>query len=89
MRKIAYCLSIGFAGCEEEGTIEVADDATDAEIDLMVDEMANEHASSWEGDERLGWHSDMTDEERDEETTSFYEGVDGTWQDAPPEEWDA
>ena len=78
-RKISYELDIGYAGCTEEGEIEVGDDLTDAQIDTMVDDMAREWATSWEGDERLCWDSEMSPEEYEEATEQFYENVSGSW----------
>ncbi len=80
MRKIRYDLDIGYPGCNDEGVMEVEDNMTDAEIDDMVNDMAAEHGNSWEGDERLGWWSDMTEEEREEENEYFRENVCGSWQ---------
>ena len=68
MRKIAYTIDIGYAGCGHEGVIEVDDDMTDEQIDTMVDDMAHDWASSWEGDERLCWDSEMSDEEYENST---------------------
>ena len=70
MRKIYYHVGIGFAGCDEDAVIEVDDDATDAEINEIVHEAANEWAASWEGDERLGWdYDEMSEEEVADYTT--------------------
>lgn len=80
MRKIRYQLEIGYCGCSEEDVTEVPDSLTNREIDDMVHDMAMEHASSWEGDERLGWSSDMTDQEYQEETERFYQNVCGSWE---------
>lgn len=80
MAKISYKLEIGYAGCQEEGELYIDDNMTDEEIDNMINEMAHEHAASWEGDTRLGWHDDMTDEEYDEANESFYENVEGSWE---------
>ena len=80
MRKIKYVLEIGYAGCGDEGVMEVDDNMTDGEIDDMVNDMAMEHASSWEGDERLGWDEDMSEDENEQQTESFYEGVCGSWE---------
>ena len=77
MRQIAYDLDIGYCGCNEEGVMEIEDTMTDKEIDDMVHDMALDHAASWEGDERLGWGSE--DEDQDEITQQFYEGVSGSW----------
>lgn len=87
MRKIAYELDIGFAGCGDEGVIEVDDNATDREISEMVDDMANEWAQSWEGDSRLGWDDEMSKEEQEEMTQDFYGNVSGSWKDATDEDY--
>ncbi len=80
MRKIRYDLDIGYPGCNDEGVMEVPDGMCPAEIDEMVNDMAAEYGNSWEGDERLGWSSDMTEEEHEQENESFREGVCGSWQ---------
>ncbi len=79
MRKIEYKLDIGYCGCGDEGETKTTDDMTDEQIDHMVNDMAHEWASQWEGDIRLCWDEDMTEEEYDEATQSFYEGVSGSW----------
>jgi hypothetical protein len=79
MRKIRYKLDIGYAGCGDEGTETVPDDMTDADIDAMVQDMAQEHAASWEGDNRLCWDEDMSEEDYQDATEHFYEGVCGSW----------
>ncbi len=86
MRRIYYDLYYGYVGVGESGEQEVDDDMTDSQIDTMVHEMALEGAQSWEGDERLGWHSDMTDEEYEQETEYFYENVGGSWRWAEEDE---
>lgn len=80
MARIKYKLEIGYAGCDEEDEIEVDDDMTDEEIQSMIDEMAQEWASSWEGDTRLGWNDEMTEEEYEQECEFFYENVCGYWE---------
>lgn len=84
MRKIRVNLDIGFAGCGHEDIIEVPENMTPAEIDEMVHDMAMDWAQSWEGDERLGWGHE--DEDQEEVTEQFYEGVGGTWEDTDDEE---
>ena len=79
MRKIDYVLDIGYCGCQDEGTTTVPDDMTDHEIDIMVNDMAVEWAGSWEGDERLGFDPDGSEEEQAQEAEHFYEGVSGSW----------
>lgn len=79
MKKIAYKIDIGYHGCGDSGTIEVPDDTTDDEINRIVEEMTMEHAASWEGDERLGWGSEMSEEEFEQETEFFYENVSSDW----------
>lgn len=79
MRTIYYRLEVGYVGCHDEGELEVSDDMTDADIDAMVHEMALEWATTWEGDTRLAWDEDMTEEEHEEATESYYEGVEGSW----------
>lgn len=81
MRYIKYYLDIGYAGCGDEGVTEVGD-MDDAEIDQMVNDMAHEWADSWEGDERLGFGNE--DEDQEEVTTNFREGVSGWWCEATP-----
>ncbi len=80
MPKIKYNLEIGYAGCGDEGETEVDDNMTNDEISVMVNDMAHEWASGWEGDYRLCWDEDMTEEENDQATEHFYEGVDGSWE---------
>lgn len=80
MRWIRYSLEVGFAGCHYQGSMEIDDDMTNEQIDAMVHEMALDNAQSWEGDERLGWDPDQTEEEREQETEFFYENVYGTWE---------
>ena len=79
MRKIYYKLDIGYTGCGYEGVSTVADDMPDSEIDEMVNDMALQWAESWEGDSRLGWDDDMTDEEQEQQTEDFYQNVCGSW----------
>ncbi len=86
MRKIRYNFEIGYAGCDEEGVTVVPDEMTNAEIDEMVYDMAQEYAASWEGDSRLGFEDEMTQEEADEYRDAFYEGVSGSWQWASPDD---
>lgn len=74
--KIFYELDIGYAGCGDEGEIEVDDNMTDKQIDEYVHEMALDWAQSWDGDERLG------DEWDEEGTAQFYENVSGSWRHA-------
>ena len=80
MRTIKYNLEIGYCGCNDEGTTTVPDSMSNSDIDQMVYEMAMEHAQGWEGDERLAWDSDMTEEEYDQATEWFYENVCGSWE---------
>jgi hypothetical protein len=80
MRYIKYNLEIGYAGCDDEGIISVPNDYDNNDIDNMVHDMAMEHASSWEGDERLCWDSDMSEDEYNEATEHFYDGVCGSWE---------
>ncbi len=80
MRRISYKLDIGYSGCQDEGETLVNDDMTNAEISEMVNDMAIEWANSWEGDSRLGWEEEMTEEENEEQTDSFYENVEGSWE---------
>lgn len=42
--------------------------------------MAIEHANSWEGDERLGWDPEWTEEEEQDYSAQFYENVEGSWE---------
>lgn len=86
MRHIKYHLEIGYCGCDEEGVMPVEDSLTDDNIDEIVDSMAHEHAQAWEGDERLCWDSDMSDEEYIEATEHFYDNVSGSWHWATDEE---
>lgn len=79
MRTIAYTLEIGYPGCEEQGEMNIPDDFTDADIDNLIDSMAIEHANEWEGDSRLGWDCEMSQEKEEEYTEQFYEGVYGHW----------
>jgi hypothetical protein len=79
MRKIDYTLDIGFPGCQEEGTMDVPNNMSTAEIDEMVAEMANEYSQSWVGDTRLGFDPDATDEEQEDEEAHFMENVCGSW----------
>ena len=79
-RKIAYNLEVGYSGCNDEGEMEVEDNMSDHEITDMVEEMAREHASRWEGDYRLCWHEEMTDEEYDEATEHYYANIYGAWE---------
>lgn len=81
MRKIFYELDIGFCGCGETGVTEVHDHVTDREIDDMVHGMALEHASSWEGDESLGFEAEYGTPESEEEIDNFYANVSGSWED--------
>lgn len=73
--KITYKLEIGFAGCNEEGEIELPDDMGDHEIDLHIGEMAMEYAQMWVGDTRL-----FSEEEWEEGEEQFFEGVYGYWE---------
>ena len=75
MRKITYVLSTGFAGCDEEDVMEFEDGTTDAVIDEVVNEMAQEFANGWEGDTRL--YSDWDEQE----TEDFYDNCYGAWSD--------
>ena len=79
MRTIYYNLEIGFACCNDEGTMDVPDDMTDAQIDIMIHEEALEWAQSWEGDERLGFDPYQSEEDMEQEIQSFYENVDSSW----------
>jgi hypothetical protein len=72
-------LSIGYAGCDEEGILEIDDEMSSDEIEIMIDDMAHEHANSWEGDSRLGWDDEMSKEEYEEECELFRENVEGSW----------
>lgn len=83
MTKIRYTISIGYAGCDEEDVIDIADDMTHDQIDAMVDEMAQEYAQSWEGDQRLCWDDDMTEEEYGDATHAFYENIAWSWEYEP------
>ena len=48
MRKITCVLDTGFSGCTHKTTIKVEDDATDEDIDEIVQEWALERVSwSW------------------------------------------
>jgi hypothetical protein len=48
VRTIEWKVSVGVAGCEQEGTIEVDDDATEEDIDAAVsDDMFNVVSWSW------------------------------------------
>jgi hypothetical protein len=84
MRYIKYNLEIGYCGCNDEGVLPVPDGMPNNAIDDMVNSMAQEHASSWEGDERLGFTSpddeDYTDELAEQEVEDFYANVDGDWE---------
>lgn len=80
MRKIKYNLEIGFCGCNEEDEMEIDDDMSDEDISNMINNMANEYAVGWEGDTRLGWEDGMDEEEYDEVTERYYEGVYGAWE---------
>ena len=72
MTKIKVTCSIGFPSCDYEEIVDVTD-MNEAEIQQMVHEMAMEHASSWEGDERLGeWDEDSIEH--------FSENAYGTWE---------
>lgn len=81
MRYIKYNLEIGYCGCDDEGVTTIPDNYDDGDIDMMVNDMANEHAASWEGDERLGfsYDADYDSEEYQEEVDSFYANVSGSW----------
>lgn len=80
MRKIKYKLEVGFCGCDDEDVMEI--EGSDAEIDSIVYEMAQEWATNWEGDQRL--YDDW-----DEETVeSFYENVCGSWEELSDEEFE-
>lgn len=70
---IKYWVDIGFCGCDEADVIEFPDDTSEATINREIEELANEYASSWEGDAMLGdW---------DEESTEFfYENIDWGWE---------
>lgn len=74
MAKIKYVIDLGFAGCGDEGEEEIDDGMSKEQIDAYVDDMAQEWAQSWEGDERL------YSEWGEEETESFYENVCGSWE---------
>ena len=82
MRYIKYNLEIGYYGCNDEGVTTVDDGMTDADIDEMVNDMAQEHAASWEGDERLGFDNfdDVGEDEYQQQVDSFYENVCGSWE---------
>lgn len=88
MRYIHYTLEIGYCGCDDEGVIAVDDDMEHDAIDMMVNDMAQDHASGWEGDSRLGWDDewDVDSEEYEEYTSLFYENVSGSWHWATAEE---
>ena len=75
MRKIRLVAEIGFAGCGDEQFIEVDETVTDKELTRMANEFAMEHASSWEGDDRLGF-----DIENEDDVEAFWEGVEGWWE---------
>jgi hypothetical protein len=80
MRKIKYTLDIGYCGCQEEDTMVIPDDMTDNEIDTMLDEMVHQYADSWEGDSRLGFDPDASEEEQEDHAHSFREGLSGYWE---------
>jgi hypothetical protein len=84
MRHIYYEIDIGYAACGTEGVMTVEDSATDESIDQSVHEAAMDYASSWEGDERLGWGHE--DEDQNEVTDSFYENIGSHWRDATPDD---
>lgn len=79
MRKISYKLEIGYPSCSDEGEAEVDDNMNNDEIDTMVHDMAQEYGASWEGDERLAWDEEMSEDEYEDATESFYENVEGSW----------
>ena len=83
MRKIRYSLEIGFAGCQDEGVMEVDDEISEQEIEDVLNEMALNWASGWEGDERL-----FSEEEWEEEGASenFYENVYASFEFIPLDE---
>ena len=85
-RKIYYDLDIGYAGCGDEGIATVDDDMTDSEIDEMVDNMAHDWATSWEGDQRLGFGDPDEDEDYDQQVDDFYASVSGSWRWATEED---
>lgn len=43
MRKIEVTLTIGFPGAQRRGTLEVEDDATDDDIEVLVEEWADQY----------------------------------------------
>ena len=79
MRHIVYTIDVGYCGCGDDGIATVTDDMSNADIDNMVNDMAHEHANQWEGDYRLAWDEDMSEEEYEEATDMFYENVCGSW----------
>jgi len=79
LKYIRYILDISYCGCGDEDVMSVNDNMTDAAIDDMVHDMAMEHATSWEGNERLCWDREMSEEEYEQATEHFYEGVSGSW----------
>lgn len=84
MRRIKYYLDVGYCGCGDEGVIVVPDNYDRGDIDMMVNDMAQEHAALWEGDTSLGFteygDDDWTEELAEEERDNFYANVSGHWE---------
>ena len=88
MRYIKYGIDIGYCGCGDEGVISVPDNYDDNNIDMMVNDMAHEYADSWEGDQRLGFDDDVSEEEYEQQVEDFRANVSGWWEWATDQDLD-
>lgn len=81
MRYVRYSLEVGFCGCNEEGVM-AFDDKDFVHVQETLDAMAQDHATSWEGDTRL-----YDEEEWAEMADDFYSNVYATWDEISEEEY--
>ena len=83
MRKLIATLYTGYCGSDGHEAFSVDDDTSEDEINIIVYEMALEHACSY------GYYPyPEDDDDLDEENDGYSQGIEGAWEDYNPEEHD-